>query len=98
MTPTAEQEAAAHELMLSPTMQLLLQFAHALPINVADREDLRTGLCTTSMELIRALDAGRVHFTNAEDRAMLYGLLTVVMEVIFEGRFAAQSTAGVGHA
>jgi sulfur transfer protein SufE len=98
MTITAEQEAAAHELMLSPTMQLLLQFAHDLPMDVTNREDLRTGLCTTSVELIRALDAGRLHFTNAEDRAMLFGLLSVVMEIIYDGRFAALSTAGVGHA
>lgn len=39
------------------------------------------------MEIIRALDHNRIHFERPEDRAMLHGLLLVVMETVFDGRF-----------
>ena len=86
-TITPEQLQAAHELMMSPTMQGLCTLAQTFPLNPQDRDDMKTGFCTSSMEIIRALDHNRIHFERQEDRAMLHGLLLVVMETVFDGRF-----------
>jgi len=87
MTP--EETTAMHELMLSPTMGRIATLAKGFPLDPTDKDDIRTAMTTASMDMIRALDAERIHFDQDEDRAMLFGLLVTVMEVIFEGRFAS---------
>ncbi len=84
---TDEQlEAVAHHMMMSQTMQTVAYMAHDLPIDLDDKDSLRAAIATTTWELIQAMDAGRIHFDEINDRAMFHGLLTVAMEVMFDGR------------
>jgi hypothetical protein len=83
-----EQQKAAHDLMMSNTMSLLLGLAQGeSPLDWTRTEDLKSGFCTASLEVIRALDAGRIHFDRSEDAAMFHGLLMVAMQYVFDGTF-----------
>lgn len=88
LNATPAQREAAHALMMSKTMGLLCELAQGEPLDFTTREGVNTGLCTTSLDVIRALDAGRIHFDKSEDAAMLHGLLMVCMQVVFDGQFA----------
>ena len=83
-----EQQRAAQDLMMSRTMDLLVGLAQGeSPLDWTRAEDLRSGFCTASLEVIRALDAGRIRFDRSEDAAMLHGLLMVAMQFVFDGKF-----------
>jgi len=84
----ADMQRQVAELQMSPTMGLLCRFAQSMPIDPKDPEDIKTALTTATLDLVRALDAKRIHFEHDEDNAMLHGLLLVAMQVIFDGRFA----------
>jgi hypothetical protein len=89
--PTRHPEALVHELMMSETLQRLSAMAWECPYDLADPAMRKSALAISSHALMRALDDARIQFTDEDDRAMLYGLLMAVMEVIFEGRFGAQA-------
>ncbi len=82
----AQIEATSHAMMMSPTMQNIANMAHDLPIDPTDKDSIRAAIATTTWELIQAMDAQRIHFDKTNDRAMFHGLLTVAMEVMFDGR------------
>ena len=84
---TKEQQQAAMDLMMSPTMSRLIQLAPAMPLDCRSPDDLKSGFCTATLDLVRALDDGRIHFDNEHDRAMLHGLMMVSMQYVFNGRF-----------
>ena len=85
---TPEQQRAAHDLMMSRTINLLAGLAQGdNPLDWTRTEDLKSGFSTASLDVIRALDDGRIHFDSAHDRAMLHALLLVAMEFVFDGRF-----------
>ncbi|ADC63317.1 hypothetical protein [Allochromatium vinosum] len=90
-TLTAEQRQAVQDLMMSPTIGLLGMMAKSMPLDCTKMEDIKTGLSTSALEVVRALDAGRIHFDRPEDAAMLHGLLAVCFEVVLDGRFAANA-------
>jgi hypothetical protein len=56
----------------------------------------RPALSTAALEIVRALDAERIHFDRPEDAAMLHGLLAVCFEVVLDGRFAANAQGCAG--
>ena len=78
--------ATARAMMMSPTMQNIANMAHDLPIDPTDKASMRAAIATTTWELIQAMDAQRIHFDQVNDQAMFHGLLTVAMEVMFDGR------------
>ncbi|MDP1664996.1 MAG: hypothetical protein Q8L79_07695 [Methylobacter sp.] len=74
------------KLMMSSTLMQLHQLSQTLPVNVHNHEDLLGAFATCSTEIIGALDAGRIHFDNDKDHAMLLGLLTVITDYAMDGR------------
>ncbi|MBK1653355.1 hypothetical protein [Allochromatium vinosum] len=90
-TMTTEQRQAVQDLMMSPTMSRLGAMAQSMPLNCSDLSDIKAGLSTSALEIVRALDADRIHFDRPEDAAMLHGLLAVCFEVVLDGRFAANA-------
>jgi hypothetical protein len=89
---TEEQTQAVHELMISPTMSRLAELAQSMP-SVTNKDELKAAFSTTTMDLIRALDNERVHFDDWHDKAMLYGLLTVSVDFILDGRLKTGAVA-----
>jgi hypothetical protein len=87
MHPYADLQRAAAELQMSPTFNKLARLAQVMPINVWDREERTIALCTTTVPLLRALDAGRIAFKDDEDNAMLHALLLTALQLIFDGQF-----------
>lgn len=92
---TQEQEQAARDLMMSPTMGTLCQLAQGMPPSDT-QDDLKTALASCSMPLIAALDNNRITFENDEDKAMFYGLLCVAIDGVMNGKLK-QSVTLVGH-
>ena len=88
---TTEQRQAVQDLMMSPTIGKLGMMAKSMPLDCTNMDDIKAGLSTAALELVRALDADRVHFDRPEDAAMLYGLLAVCFEVVLDGQFAANA-------
>ena len=80
-----ELDEKAHALMMSPTLERLFQMAIGLPFDVNDPDELKTMLATCGNDIITALDAGRIHFDKAEDKAAFYGLLAVTTDVVMNG-------------
>lgn len=85
--PTPDHTAMIRDLMLSPTMSLIGALAKGSPLDPTNPDDRRAGLATTSLALVRALDAERIHFDQSDDRALCHGLLAMVFEVMFDGQF-----------
>lgn len=82
----AQLTATSHAMMMSQTMQNVANMAHNAPFDASDKESIRAAIAVTTWELAKAMDAGRIHFDEINDRAMFHGLLTVAMEVMFDGR------------
>ena len=62
-----EQQRAAQDLMMSRTMDLLVGLAQGdNPLDWTRAEDLKSGFCTASLEVIRALEALRRKAALAE--------------------------------
>ena len=90
---TTEQRQAVQDLMMSPTISTLGMMAKSMPLDCTDLDDIKAGLSTAALEIVRALDAERIHFDRPEDAAMLHGLLAVCFEVVLDGQFAANAQA-----
>lgn len=71
---------------MSPTMQRLADMAQGMPCDVNNPEDLKSVLATCGMDLLDALDNNRIEFKNHDDRAIFFGLMTVVFDVVMEGK------------
>lgn len=92
----AQLTATTHAMMMSPTMQKIANMAHDLPINPTEKESIRAAIATTTWELVQAMDAQRIHFDKTNDQAMFHGLLTVAMEVMFDGHLKEFTMASPG--
>lgn len=88
---TNDIDNSVHNLMMSQTMQRLAQLAETMPTDIDNQDDLKTAFSTCGVDLIDALDNGRIHFDNETDKAMLYALLTVTTDYVLDGRL---KTAG----
>lgn len=84
---TDEQRTAAYDLMMSPTFQALVAMASICPLDMSDNDNVKGALATSGHQVIRALDAGGIHFDQDEDRAALHGLLMAVLEILTDGSF-----------
>jgi hypothetical protein len=84
-TLTPEQLEAAYGLMLSPTMGNLAALAHGMAADFQGPDAMRTALTTCVVEVIRSIDAGRIHCDTSVDRAMLHGLLVGCLETVNPG-------------
>lgn len=78
--------ATAHAMMMSPTMQLIANLANDMPIDPTSKESVNAAIAVTTWELAKAMDDKRIHFDKTKDRAMFHGLMTVAMQVMFDGR------------
>ncbi len=74
------------KLMNSHTLQQIHDLAKTLPININNKNDLKAALSACSIDLITALDGGRITFGSEFDRAALLGLLVVAIDVVLDGQ------------
>jgi hypothetical protein len=82
-----EMEKITHAMMMSPTLGRLVQMAESMP-PTDSLEGLKTGLATTSIEVVMALDKGQIEFKDPQAAAFLYGMLTVCIDFVMGGRLA----------
>lgn len=78
------------EVMSSPTLGKLAKFGEDMPLDVMDREELKTALSTCVLDICRAMDAGRIHFDKAEDSAVFHGLMAINLAQFFDGKVKAE--------
>jgi hypothetical protein len=78
-------ELTAGKLQMSPTLERLYHLATGCPCDVNNPDDLKAAFSTCGITLIDALDNNRIQFNNSEDKALFYGLLTVVMDYVMDG-------------
>ena len=74
------------DIMTSPTLNQLANFAQDMPIDVNNAEDLKSGLSICLIDICSALDKGRIKFEDDKDKAMLNGLLTIALAQFFDGK------------
>jgi len=73
------------KLLMSPTFERLFHLSQGLLINVHNKIELKEAFSTCGIELMIALDNGRIHFNTTEDKAMLHALLAVAIDVSMNG-------------
>lgn len=81
-----EMKTAEQNLMMSKTMERLWQLSQDSPTNVHSPEDLKVAFATCGVDLMNALDNDRIRFDKMEDKAIFYGLLTVAIDYVMDGR------------
>ncbi len=81
-----EMKNAEQNLMMSRTMERLWQLSQGSPANIKSPEDLKVAFSSCGVELINALDNDRIHFDKMEDKAIFYGLLSVVIDYAMGGK------------
>jgi hypothetical protein len=79
-------ERRAGMLQMSPTLERLYHLAKGCPIDVNNPADLKAAFATSGQQLIEALDNNRITFTDDEDKALFYGLLTVTTDYVMDGK------------
>lgn len=78
--------AQVQALMLSPTMHRITNLAATSPVNIRRPHELKPALASSANQLIRAIDAGRIHCADHEDNAMLHALLMLAVDQVLDGR------------
>lgn len=73
-------------LQMSPTMDKVIQLAVGLPIDINNKVELKEALATSALSIIDALDNDRIDFEHGNDKAMLFDLLVVAMDVVLDGK------------
>jgi len=84
-------------LMMSDTLKNLWAMSLTGITDVNSKEDLKTAFSTCSMELISALDKERIHFDSNDDKAIFYGLLTVLVDFVMDGNLKHLFREAVSH-
>lgn len=79
----------ADDILMSPTFQKLVNFSQNMTLDVNNEDDLKTMLSTSVIELCKALDDGRIHFDDNDDKGIFHGLLTVGLVQFFDGKVDA---------
>ena len=85
------------DLMMSDTLKNLWAMSQTGITDVNSKEDLKTAFSTCSMELIAALDNERIRFNDIDDKAIFYGLLTVLVDFVMDGNLKALFKESVSH-
>ncbi|NEV64132.1 hypothetical protein [Thiorhodococcus minor] len=85
-TPTLEALALAESLAASPTLRTLKALAQGMPIDCTEVEAIKDGVAAVLPDVLEALDARRITFTDADDKAMLHGLLLFAVQLLMEGQ------------
>lgn len=80
------------KLMLSGTLVQLYELAQTLPINVNNRDDVKAAFSACAIDLITAMDEGRIQFNQELDRATFLALLTMAVDVVLDGRLKTAFT------
>ena len=83
--------------MMSDTLKNLWAMSLTGITDVNSKEDLKTAFSTCSMELISALDKERIHFDSNDDKAIFYGLLTVLVDFVMDGNLKHLFREAVSH-
>jgi hypothetical protein len=84
-------------LMMSETLKSLWMMSQTGITNVNSKEDLKTAFSTCSMELISALDKERIHFDSNDDKAIFYGLLTIIVDYTMDGNLKRLFKEAISH-
>ncbi len=84
-------------LMMSDTLRNLWAMSQTGITDVNSKEDLKTAFSTCSMELIAALDNERIRFNDIDDKAIFYGLLTVLVDFVMDGNLKSLFKESVSH-
>ncbi len=87
-----EIKNAEQSLLMSKTMERLWQLSQTSPTNANSREDLKVAFSSCGVDLINALDNDRIHFDKMEDKAIFYGMLSVVIDYVMDGRLKTSFT------
>jgi len=90
MSNEQEMNTVEQNLMMSRTMERLWQLSQSSPTNINSPEDLNVAFSSCGVDLINALDNNRIHFDKMEDKAIFYGLLSVVIDYAMGGRLKAR--------
>ena len=85
------------DLMMSDTLKNLWAMSQTGITDVNSKEDLKTAFSTCSMELISALDNRRIHFDSHDDKAIFYGLLTVIVDYTMDGNLKRLFKEAISH-
>jgi len=83
--------------MMSETLKSLWMMSQTGITNVNSKEDLKTAFSTCSMELISALDKERIHFDSNDDKAIFYGLLTIIVDYTMDGNLKRLFKEAISH-
>ena len=84
-------------LMMSETLKSLWMMSQTGITNVNSKEDLKTAFSTCGAELISALDNRRIHFDSHDDKAIFYGLLTVIVDFTMDGNLKRLFKEAISH-
>ncbi len=79
-------ELTAGKLQMSRTLERLYHLATGCPCDVNNPNDLKAAFSTCGISLIDALDNNRIQFKEDKDKALFYGLLTVVVDYAMDGK------------
>ena len=83
--------------MMSDTLKNLWAMSLTGITDVNSKEDLKTAFSTCSMELISALDKERIHFDSNDDKAIFYGLLTIIVDYTMDGNLKRLFKEAISH-
>ena len=84
-------------LMMSETLKSLWMMSQTGITNVNSKEDLKTAFSTCGAELVAALDKERIHFDSNDDKAIFYGLLTVIVDYTMDGNLKRLFKEAISH-
>jgi len=73
------------ETMSSKSLGHAAYMAKSCPLDVRNPEDVKSALATTVLEVAKAVDAGRIKIEDEEAKAFLHGLMSVGMNILFDG-------------
>ena len=97
MNVSQDANNAVQNLMMSETLKSLWLMSRSGITNTSSRDDLKTAFSTCGTELIIALDNRRIHFDSHDDKAIFYGLLTVIVDYTMDGNLKTLFKEAITH-
>lgn len=70
----------------SPALATVESLIAGWPADLTDIEQIKDGIDATLPDVLLALDAGRIVIKDADDRAMLMGLLACALALLLDGQ------------
>lgn len=74
------------ELAMSKTLELLYHLSQKTPCVIATPDEFKTALATSSMDMVFALDNGKIHFDDEYTEAMFHAVLTMSVDFCMNGK------------